>query len=164
MWRRGRCRTAAVAWRTRLAPRLVTTRASHDRSHPRSMFATSSAPQDPIFWPAHGLGERFLQYARLLKQHGQASERAICRVLRVSFCSASSCSLVLALASARAALSRSKRVPPTFKSAPDHEYDPVCIMTILTNRSSSATPPFGPPWSSPLSTRSTSTRRGATST
>jgi len=31
---------------------------------------TSSAPQDPLFWPLHGNAERFVQYLRVLKQEG----------------------------------------------------------------------------------------------
>ena len=38
--------------------------------HPGEMF-TSAAPQDPLFWPVHGLAERFLQYARVLKRRGE---------------------------------------------------------------------------------------------
>ena len=37
--------------------------------HPGEMF-TSAAPQDPTFWPLHGLAERFVQYARVLKLAG----------------------------------------------------------------------------------------------
>jgi len=36
---------------------------------PGEMF-TSAAPQDPLFWPLHGLSERFVQYARALKKAG----------------------------------------------------------------------------------------------
>lgn len=36
---------------------------------PGEMF-TSAAPQDPTFWPLHGNAERFLLYARILKQRG----------------------------------------------------------------------------------------------
>ena len=38
--------------------------------HPGEMF-TSAAPQDPIFWPLHGLSERFLQLLRLYKSEGK---------------------------------------------------------------------------------------------
>jgi len=37
--------------------------------HPGEMF-TSAAPQDPIFWPLHGLSERFVQLIRLLSAKG----------------------------------------------------------------------------------------------
>ena len=37
--------------------------------HAGEMF-TSAAPQDPTFWPLHGLAERFVQYARVLKRDG----------------------------------------------------------------------------------------------
>lgn len=38
--------------------------------HPGDLF-TSAAPQDPLFWPLHGNGERFLQYVRLLDHAGE---------------------------------------------------------------------------------------------
>jgi len=34
---------------------------------------TSSAPQDPTFWPLHGNAERFVQYLRVLKAEGTIS-------------------------------------------------------------------------------------------
>lgn len=37
--------------------------------HPGEMF-TSAAPQDPIFWPLHGLSERFVQLIRVLAARG----------------------------------------------------------------------------------------------
>ena len=37
--------------------------------HPGEMF-TSAAPQDPIFWPLHGLGERLVQLLRLMADWG----------------------------------------------------------------------------------------------
>merc|ERR1711998_669567 len=40
--------------------------------HAGELF-TSAAPQDPLFWALHGLSERFLQYARLLKGAGTIS-------------------------------------------------------------------------------------------
>ena len=37
--------------------------------HPGELF-TSAAPQDPVFWPLHGLAERFLQLVRLWNKAG----------------------------------------------------------------------------------------------
>merc|ERR1711988_2085688 len=38
--------------------------------YPGEMF-TSSAPQDPLFWPLHGNAERFVQLIRILQEYGQ---------------------------------------------------------------------------------------------
>ena len=34
---------------------------------------TSSAPQDPLFWPLHGNAERFVMYLRVLSKKGAIS-------------------------------------------------------------------------------------------
>lgn len=40
--------------------------------HPGEMY-TSSAPQDPTFWPLHGNAERFVQLIRILAENGKVT-------------------------------------------------------------------------------------------
>ena len=67
---------ALPSGRTDIAPPTLSPRAAADLFNelchvgsPGEMF-TSSAPQDPTFWPLHGNAERYVQYLRVLKKAG----------------------------------------------------------------------------------------------